>query len=127
MMHGYDDFPKDVKGVLRNIIHKFDLKVVSESPTEVIFKSDKCIVGLFTEYDYVQFCFKQQEGDKWMFLGPYFEAVYPNMKIIVQQPQDALDRIEKIRFSLNEKLEMVTKYCGPILSGDFSWKDKYHT
>lgn len=126
MMHGYNDFPKDAQRIFETIINDFNMKVLSQSPTELILKSNRCIIALFTEYDYVQFCFKQAEDDQWMFLGPYFEALYPQEKVIIQHPENDLDRIEKIRFSLNEKLELVNKYCLPILQGDFSWKERYH-
>lgn len=126
MMHGYNDFPKDAQRIFESIIQGFNMKVIFQSPTEVILKSNKCVIGLFTEYDYVQLCFKQAEEDKWMFLGPYFEALYPQEKIIMQYPEKHLNRIEQIRFSLNEKLNLVKKYCMPILQGDFSWREKYH-
>jgi len=125
-MHGYKDFPKDAKEVFKDVIDEFKLKVIFESPTEIIFKSNKCVIGLFTEYNYVQLSFKENEEAKWMFLGPYLEARYPGEKIIIRQPQENLGRIEKIRFSLDEELEFVKKYCLPILSGDFSWKERYN-
>ena len=125
MMHGYSDFPKDVTATFAEIIRNYCFQVVKESPTEIILKSQNCIIQLMTEYDYVQFYFKQFENEKWMFLGPFLEVVYPNESIRIPSCPENLTKIEMIRFSLRCELEMIKKYCLPILKGDFSWKQKY--
>ena len=124
-MHGYIEFPSDAKNIFKDIIQDYNLKVVSESSSEIIFKSNNCIIEIMTEYDYVQFYFKQSENEKWMFLGPFLEAVYPNENIIIQKSPENLNRVEKIRFNLKKELGLIKKYCVPILTGDFSWKHKY--
>jgi hypothetical protein len=125
MMHGYKDFAKDVNSILEGLVLDFDLVLISESTTDVVFESPRCVIGFFTEYDYVQFCFKEKETDKWMFLGPYFKALYPKESINIRQAPDDLDRVARIRFDLEEKLRLIKKYCIPILKGDFSWENNY--
>lgn len=126
MMHGYSDFPKDVKTIFEEIIYEYNLHVEFESANKIILKSENCIIQLMTEYDYVQFHFKQIENENWMFLGPFLEAVHPNDNIIFYKSPEDLSKIEKIRFSLMKELDLIKNYCLPILKGDFSWRNKYH-
>jgi hypothetical protein len=125
MMHGYIGFSDDVKNIFKGLSQEYNLQITSESPVEIIFKSDKCIIAVITEYNYTQVYFKQNEEDRWMVLGPFFKAVYPNNTISVLGPPEGMTKIEQIRFSLRQKVEMIKTYCLPILQGDFSWRVKY--
>jgi hypothetical protein len=125
MMHGYEEFPQDVKRALKEIMINYNLEVIEESFNKVVFKSDRCILSISTEYDYVELHFKRNETDRWSFLGPFLEALYPGENIKINYPSEEIKRIDKIRFSLEEKVKLIAKYCRPILMGDFSWKIKY--
>lgn len=123
-MHGYKEFSGDVKKILDNIINTYSLKVCSENNHTVIFKSDKCILQISTEYTYAEILFKEKENDKWMILGPYLKTLYPNERVTFT---DSSQKIQKdaIISSLKDLGAILEKYGKPFLTGDFSWRDEY--
>src|SRR5687767_948726 len=122
MTHGYKSFPSEVKKAMSQLVAKYNLHAVEETTSSVTFKSDKCILSVSTEYDYVEVHFRSDNADRWSFLGEFLEARYPNEEIKIEYPPDGMDRIEKIRSSLQETIRLIDKYCEPILSGECEWK-----
>jgi hypothetical protein len=124
MMHGYEGFADEVKAAMSDLSAKHDLHVLEESVNKVVFKSDRCILSISTEYDYVELHFKPNETGRWNYLGEFLQLFYPKTKIDIAHPSDQMNRIERIRFSLHEKVKLINNYFHPILSGDFSWQPK---
>lgn len=126
-MHGYKEFPNDVKECFGEIIRKYGFQIVSESELEVELKSEHCIVQVFTEYDYAEFIFKTREEERWIFLGVFIQHVYPEEQLSFPVPPDFNEwtRPQKIKATLRSLALLAAKYCHTVFNGDFSLIEKY--
>lgn len=123
-MNGYEEFSEDVKKVLSDVINRYSLNAVEETDHKVIFKSNQCFLLISSEYYYCEVYFKEKEADRWMSIGPYLSALYPDAQIIFTHSSEKPIK-ESIRASLNDIDSILQKYGNPFLTGDFSWREEY--
>lgn len=119
-MHGYIDFPDDVKDVYSFLVEEYDFKVVSQSHLQVVLQSPRCVVSVSTEYDYAEFLFRAPEEKKWLFLGPYLEKYYPEARLTHPTSAGELTREQRVRVYLQYQSNIVKTYGKRFLTGDFS-------
>lgn len=111
-MHGYKEFPEDVKTFYDFIISEHGFRVTSESHSEVVLASANYVVSITTEYDYAQFTFRPAGSDTWEFLGPTIEGSYPGVMIPPPPSAIGLSRVERIRSYLKYQAGIVREYFG---------------
>ena len=124
MMHGYKEFSADVRKIFQDLIGTYSLTPVSENDHMILFKSDKCILLVTTEFTYVEVAFKEHENDQWMVLGPYLNVLYPEARIKFTDASH-LKQKDAILSSLKDMNNILTLYGRSFLTGDFSWRNEY--
>ena len=121
-MHGYPEFSNEIEEVFGDILEKYNFKNIKSSNTSVIYKSEYCFIGFFTEYSEFTLLIKQNEKDRWFSPVKYQQIMNPKDFYNIILPKSFtknLVGLELIRVNLSIQKAKLLLYGEKFLKGDF--------